>query len=96
MILFKKWVKYKVKSYIYYVNQFLPKKRHKKWNQELNKNSLFCSIYAISFIFWPLELRKKHGDPLFLNLIFTYFPLMNNSGNFKEISSTSFYCIVPP
>ena len=27
-------------------------------------------------MFWPLELRKLHGDPLFLNLIFTYFPLM--------------------
>ena len=31
----------------------------------------------------------------FLNLIFTYVPIMNNSGKFKEISSTSFYCIIP-
>ena len=37
-----------------------------------------------------------HGDPLFLNLIFTYFLIMNNSGKFKEFSSTSFYCIIPP
>ena len=37
-----------------------------------------------------------HGDPLFLNLIFTYFLIMNNSGKFKEISSTSFYCIISP
>ena len=29
----------------------------------------------------------------FLNLIFTYFPLMNDSGKFKEISWTRFYCI---
>ena len=34
MILFKKWAKHKVKSYIYYVNQFLREKRHKKRNQE--------------------------------------------------------------
>ena len=33
---------------------------------------------------------------LFLNLIFTYFPLTSNSGKFKEISSTIFYCIIPP
>ena len=26
----------------------------------------------------------------FLNLIFTYFPIMNDSGKSKEISSTSF------
>ena len=47
-------------------------------------------------IFWPLELRKKHGEPWFLNLIFTYFPIMNNWGKFVEISSVSFYCIIPP
>ena len=34
--------------------------------------------------------RTQHGDPLFPKLIFTYFPLMNNSGKFKEISSNKF------
>ena len=34
--------------------------------------------------------------PLFLNLIFTYFPVMKNSGKLKEISSASFYCIINP
>ena len=34
MILFKKWAKHKVESYIYRVNQFLREKRYKKWNQE--------------------------------------------------------------
>ena len=34
MILFKKWAKHEVKSYIYCVDQFLREKRHKKWNQE--------------------------------------------------------------
>ena len=38
---------------------------------------------------------KWHGDPLFLNLIFTYFLLMNNSGKFKELSLTSFYWALP-
>ena len=34
--------------------------------------------------------------PLFLKLIFTYFPIMTNSGKLEEISSTSCYCIIPP
>ena len=58
MILFKKSAKHKVKSYIYYVNQFLHKKRHKNETKNVNKISLFCSNYVIFFIFWPLELRK--------------------------------------
>ena len=65
MILFKNCTKHKVKSYIYGENQFLREKRHKKWNLECKqKQSLlfdFCNI----FIFWPLELRKYHGDPCF-------------------------------
>ena len=32
---------------------------------------------------------------LFLKLIFRHFPIMNNSGKVKEISWTSFYCIIP-
>ena len=45
MILFKKWAKHKVKSYIYYVTQFLLKKRHKNWNQECKqKQSLFFNF----------------------------------------------------
>ena len=58
MILFKKWAKHKVKSYIYYVNQFLRKKRHKNETKNVNKNSLFCSIFVIFLIFRPLELKK--------------------------------------
>ena len=34
--------------------------------------------------------------PLCLNLISMYFPIMNNPGKLKEISSTSFYCIIRP
>ena len=59
MILFKKWAKHKVKSYVYYVNQFLLKKPpHKNETKNVNKNSHFCSMYVIFFIFWPLEFRK--------------------------------------
>ena len=58
MILFKKWAKHKVKSYIYCVNQFLREKRYKNENKYVNKNSLFLSIFVIFLIFWPLELRK--------------------------------------
>ena len=51
MILFKKWFKHKLKSYIYYVNQFLREKRHKKWNQECKqKQSLlfsFCNMFDL-------------------------------------------------
>ena len=43
MILFKKWDKHKIKSYIYCVNQFLREKRHKKWSQEFN----FCNIFDL-------------------------------------------------
>ena len=58
MILFNKWAKHKVKSYIYCVNQFLREKRYKNENKYVNKNSLFLSIFVIFLIFWPLELRK--------------------------------------
>ena len=40
MILFNKQAKHKVKSYIYCVNQFLRKKRHKKWNQECKQKTV--------------------------------------------------------
>ena len=42
------------------------------------KNSLICSNFVIFLIFWHLELRKLHREPLFLNLIFPYFPIMIN------------------
>ena len=51
MILFKKWAKDKVKSYIYCVNQFLHEKRHKKWNQECKQKQSrmfnFCNIFDL-------------------------------------------------
>ena len=51
MNLFKKFSQHKVKSNIYYVDQFLRKKRHKKLNQECKqKQSLlfnFCSIFDL-------------------------------------------------
>ena len=48
MVLFKKWAKHKVKSYIYCVNQFLREKRHKKWNHDCKQKQYllltFCNI----------------------------------------------------
>ena len=96
MIFFKKSVKNKMKSYIYYPNQLLREKLHKKWNQECKQKQShffnFCNIFDLL----TSRTQKIAWWPLFLNLIFTYFSIMNNSGKFKEISSTSFYCIIPP
>ena len=51
MILFKKWAKHKVKSYIYCVNQLLSEKHHKKWGQECKQNQSllfnFCNIFDL-------------------------------------------------
>ena len=67
MILFKKWAKHKVKSYIYCVNQFLREKRMKKWNQECKqKQSIlfnFCDIFDLltsrtqKTAWWPPVFR---------------------------------------
>ena len=57
----------------------------KNETKNVDKNSLFCSILVIFLIFWPLEVGKWHGGTLSLNLIFTYFPIINTSGKFKEI-----------
>ena len=48
MILFKKWAKHKVKSYIYCENQFLREKLHKKRNQECKQKQSFL------FNFWNI------------------------------------------
>ena len=49
MILFKKWAKHKVKSYIYCGNQFLREKHHKNETKNANKNSLFCFNFCDIF-----------------------------------------------
>ena len=78
------------------LNQILREKRHKNWKQECKqKHSLlfnFCNIFDLL----TSRTQKIACDLLFLTLVFTYFPIMNNSGKFKEILSTSFYCIIPP
>ena len=75
---------------------FYARNAWKNETKNANKNSLFCSIFVIYLIFWPLELRKQHGDPLYLDPIFTYVPLMNKPVKFEEIPWTSLYCILPP
>ena len=63
----------------------------------------FCfeiRVLLTFLIYWSLELRKEYDEPLFLNLIFTYVPIMTNSGKFKQISLAikfkEIYCIIPP
>ena len=94
MILFKKWAKHKVKSYIYCVNQFLRETRHKKWNRECKQKQYLLFNFCNSFDLLTSRTQKiAWWTPVF-NLIFTYFSVMNNSGKIKEISSTGFYCII--
>ena len=58
MILFKKWSKDKGKSYVIYcVTRFLRMKRHKIRAKNVNKNSLYCSMFVIFFTFRLLEPR---------------------------------------
>ena len=59
MILFKKWAKHKVKSYIYCVNQFLREKRHKNETKNVNKSSLFCSNLEY---FWSFDLENSENS----------------------------------
>ena len=40
--------------------------------------------------------QKIAWSPPVLKPDFSYLPIMSNSGKFKEISSTSFNCIIPP
>ena len=51
MILFKKYARHKVKSYIYFVNQVLPEKHHKKLNQECKQKQYrmfnLCNIFDL-------------------------------------------------
>ena len=52
-------------NHIYCVNQFLRQKHNKKWNQECKQKQSILIIFVTFLIFWPLELRKWHGKPLF-------------------------------
>ena len=49
-------------------------KSHKNEITNVNKSSLFCSTFVMFLIFWPLELRKQHGDSVFKHdfYIFSY------------------------
>ena len=66
MILFKKWARHKVKSYIYYVNQFLRVKPIKNEIKNVNKKSrmfTFCNIFDLftsrtqKIVSWPLVFK---------------------------------------
>ena len=57
MILFKKWAKHKVESYIYRVDQFLREKRYKKWNQEYKQKQHL--LFSFRNIFDLLTFRTQ-------------------------------------
>ena len=64
-------------------------------------NFLSCYFSPISAEIFANHFSKINWNPeysnlLFLNMIFTCFQIMNNSGKFREISWTSFYCNIPP
>ena len=66
MILFKKWAKHKVKSYVYCVNQFLREKHDKKWNQECKqKQSLVFDFYSIFDLFTSRTQKIAWWSPAF-------------------------------
>ena len=96
MILFKKWAKHKVKSYIYCENQFLREKRHKNWNEECKQNqsqffSNFCNIFDFltsrtqKIAWWPSVFKPDF-------YIFSYNEqlIMNNSENLKKFNRQVF------
>ena len=68
----------------------------KNETKNVNKDSFFGSIFVISTDLLASRAEKIAWWPLFLNLILTCFPIMNNWGKFKDILLTSFYCITPP
>ena len=84
MILFKKWAKHKVKSYIYCVNQFLREKCHKKWSQECKQKQSVLFNFCNSFDLLIPRTEKIAWWPPVFNLIFTYFSIMNTQGNLKK------------
>ena len=66
MILFKKCARHKVKSYIYFINQFLREKRHKKWNQECKqKQSSMYNFYNIFDLLTSRTQKTASWPPIF-------------------------------
>ena len=94
MILFKIWAKHKVKLYIYFVNQFLREKRHKRWRQECKQKQWlllkFCNIFDLLI---SRTAKIAWWRPVFK---FDFYAFSNNEQLRKEISWKRFYCIIPP
>ena len=66
MVLLKKWARHKVKSYTYCVNQFLPEKHQKEWNQECKqKQSLMFNFYNIFDLLTSWTQKIAWWPPVF-------------------------------
>ena len=50
-----------------------------------------CNIFDLL----TFRTQKIAWCPPVFKPAFSYFPIMNNTGKLKEISSTSFYCVIP-
>ena len=70
------------------------KKRNQECKQKQSCMFNFCNV--LDLLTSRTQKIASDPPPHFLNLIFTYFPKMSKLEKLKEISSTSFYCIIPP
>ena len=57
--------------------------------------SFFEEDHLLILIFLGVSAKRWPNVQVFQTIIFTYFPIMNNSRKYNEIWSTSFYCIIP-
>ena len=74
MILLKKWAKHKVKSYIYFVNQFLHEKRHTEVNQECKqKESLLIDFSNVFDLLTSRTQKIAWWPPVFKPDFYIFF-----------------------
>ena len=97
MVLLKKWARHKVKSYTYCVNQFLPEKHHKEWNQECKrKQSLMFNFYNIFDLLTSWTQKIAWWPPVFKHdfCIFPYNDPPDIKTSWRRRSDVSLYVSV--
>ena len=99
MVLLKKWARHKVKSYTYCVNQFLPEKHQKEWNQECKqKQSLMFNFYNIFDLLTSWTQKIAWWPPVFKHdfCIFPYNDPPDIKTSWRRRSDVSLYVSVTP